>query len=229
MKLGVVPWKRKVVSVLTQLYLSRGYWAPFFVGRHRNFLIPIFPDFISFPRARSNFRTRDTANGVYSSLFRGKASGGHSKARQTRDGQVLQKFARFALIAVTSARARVCKCPPPQIPVSQSPFQWIDAIRCTNFAQKTNASAQLWCQIWLRGSGIKKEGGGVGNDASMHSVIFDSARVRGALRCYDAIDRVEDRAVVFLARSSLWVKSERSRRRQRLGSFTFFQYQSQFR
>ena len=23
-------WKRKVVSVLTQLYLSRGYWAPFF-------------------------------------------------------------------------------------------------------------------------------------------------------------------------------------------------------
>ena len=36
-----MPWKRKVVSVLTQLYLSRGYWAPFFVGRHRNFLIPI--------------------------------------------------------------------------------------------------------------------------------------------------------------------------------------------
>ena len=59
--------------------------------------------------------------------------------------------------------------------------------------------------------------------------MFDSARVRGALRCYDAIDRVEDRAVVFLARSSLWVKSERSRRRQRLCSFIFFQYSSQFR
>ena len=40
-KLGVVPWKREVVSVLTQLSLSRGYWAPFFVGRHRNFLIPV--------------------------------------------------------------------------------------------------------------------------------------------------------------------------------------------
>ena len=31
-KLRVVPWKRKVVSVLTQLYLSRGYWAPFLLG-----------------------------------------------------------------------------------------------------------------------------------------------------------------------------------------------------
>ena len=38
-----------------------------------------------------------------------------------------------------------------------------------------------------------------------------------------------DRAVVFLARSSLWVKSERSRKRPRLCSFLFFQYQSQFR
>ena len=56
----------------------------------------------------------------------------------------------------------------------------------------------------------------------MHSAMFDSARVRGALRCYDAIDRVEDRAVVFLARSSLWVKSERSRRRQRLCFHFFF-------
>ena len=54
----------------------------------------------------------------------------------------------------------------------------------------------------LGGSGIKKRGGG-GNDASMHSAMFDSARVRGALRCYDTINRVEDRAVVFLARSSL--------------------------
>ena len=56
----------------------------------------------------------------------------------------------------------------------------------------------------------------------MHSVMFDSAQVRGALRCYIAIDRVEDRAVVFLAKSSLWVKSERSWRRQRLCSFIFF-------
>ena len=61
-------------------------------------------------------------NGVYSSLFRAKASGGHSKARETRDAQFLQKFTWFALIAVTSARPRVCKCPPPRIPVSQSPF-----------------------------------------------------------------------------------------------------------
>ena len=36
--------------------------------------------------------------------------------------------------------------------------------------------------------GSKKEGGG--NDASLHSAMFDSARVRGVLRCYDAIDRV---------------------------------------
>ena len=33
-------------------------------------------------------------NGVHSSLFRGKASGGHSKARQTRDAQFLQKVTR---------------------------------------------------------------------------------------------------------------------------------------
>ena len=64
----------------------------------------------------------ENRNGVYSSLFRAKASGGHSKARETRDGQFLQKFTRFALIAVTLAWLRVCKCPPPRIPVSQSPF-----------------------------------------------------------------------------------------------------------
>ena len=62
------------------------------------------------------------SNGVYSSLFRAKASGGHSKARETRDAQFMQKFVGFALIGVTPARSRVCKCPPPQIPVSQSPF-----------------------------------------------------------------------------------------------------------
>ena len=61
-------------------------------------------------------------NGVYSSLFRGKASGGHSKGRETRDAQFLQKVTRFALTGVGPARPRPCKCPPPQIPVSQSPF-----------------------------------------------------------------------------------------------------------
>ena len=50
---------------------------------------------------------------------------------------------------------------------------------------------------------MKKKGGGGGNHTSMHSAMFDSARVRGALCCYDAIDRGEDRAVVFLARPSL--------------------------
>ena len=57
-------------------------------------------------------------NGVYSSLFCVKGSGGHSKARETRDAQFMQKFVGFALIGVTPARPQVCKCPPPQIPVS---------------------------------------------------------------------------------------------------------------
>ena len=56
-------------------------------------------------------------NGVYSLLFRAKASGGHSKAREARDAQSLQKVTRFALIGVGPARPRPCKCPPPQIPV----------------------------------------------------------------------------------------------------------------
>ena len=43
-KLGVVPWIRKVVPVFTQLYLSRRYWAPFICG-HRNFLIPAKSEF----------------------------------------------------------------------------------------------------------------------------------------------------------------------------------------
>ena len=47
---------------------------------------------------------------------------------QKRGKPKLQKFTRFALICVTSARPWVCKCPLPQIPVSQSPFWWIDAI-----------------------------------------------------------------------------------------------------
>ena len=61
-------------------------------------------------------------NGVYSSLFRAQASGGHSKARETRDAQLMQKFTRFALLGLGPAQPRVCECPPPQIPVSQSPF-----------------------------------------------------------------------------------------------------------
>ena len=40
-KLGVVPWTRKVISVFTQLYLSSRYGAPFCVGRHRSLLIPV--------------------------------------------------------------------------------------------------------------------------------------------------------------------------------------------
>ena len=66
--------------------------------------------------------TNQSENGVYSSLFRAKASGAHSKTWETRDAQFLQKVTRFALIGVGPARPRVCKCPPPQIPVSQSPF-----------------------------------------------------------------------------------------------------------
>ena len=61
-------------------------------------------------------------NGVYSFLFRAKASGGHSKARETRDAQFLQKFTRFALIGRGPARPRVCKCPLLRIPLSQSPI-----------------------------------------------------------------------------------------------------------
>ena len=45
-------------------------------------------------------------------------------------------------------------------------------------------------RMWVMVGGSEKEGGGDGNDASLHSAMFDSARVRGVLRCYDAIDRV---------------------------------------
>ena len=61
-------------------------------------------------------------NGIYSSLFRAQASGGHSKARETRDAEFMQKLIWFALIGLGRAQPRVCECPPPQIPVSQSPF-----------------------------------------------------------------------------------------------------------
>ena len=61
-------------------------------------------------------------NGLYSSLFRAQASGGHSKARETRDAQFMQKFTRFALLGLGPAQPRVCECPQPQIPVSQRNF-----------------------------------------------------------------------------------------------------------
>ena len=47
---------------------------------------------------------------------------GTLKARETRDAQFMQKFTRFALIGLGPTRPLVCECPPPQIPVSQSPF-----------------------------------------------------------------------------------------------------------
>ena len=65
---------------------------------------------------------RFSTNGVYSSLFRAQASGGHSKARETRDAQFMQKFTLFSLVGFGPAQPRVCECPPPQIPLSQSPF-----------------------------------------------------------------------------------------------------------
>ena len=52
-------------------------------------------------------------NGVYSILFRAKASGGHSKAREARDAQFLQKITRFALIGVGPARP---DCDPASVP-----------------------------------------------------------------------------------------------------------------
>ena len=56
-----------------------------------------------------------------------------------------------------------------------------------------------------RGSGIKKWlGGGVATKhRCMHSAMFDSARVRVVLRCYDTIDRVLELAIIFLVKSSL--------------------------
>ena len=74
--------------------------------------------------------------------------------------------------------------------------------------------------IRLGGSGKEKKGGG--NDASLHSAMFDSARVRGVFRCYDAIDRVVEWAITFLVKSSLRVKAEQSKKRQRFCSFVLF-------
>ena len=68
--------------------------------------------------------------------------------------------------------------------------------------------------------GNEKEGGG--NDASLHSAMFDSARVRGVLRCYDAIDRV-----VRGFSLSLWCllcewRQKRPQKRQSFCSFVLF-------
>ena len=52
--------------------------------------------------------------------------------------------------------------------------------------------------------------------------MFDSARVRGGLRCYDAIDRVVEWVITFLVKSSLRVKAEQSQNRQRFCSFVLF-------
>ena len=52
--------------------------------------------------------------------------------------------------------------------------------------------------------------------------MFDSARVRGVFRCYDAIDRVVEWAITFLVKSSLRVKAEQSKKRQRFCSFVLF-------
>ena len=79
--------------------------------------------------------------------------------------------------------------------------------------------------ILLGGSGIKKgwEGGG-GNDASLHSAIFDAARVRGVLRCYDAIHLVLQWGVTLLVMISLRVKAEKPQKRQRFCSFVLFSF-----
>ena len=49
--------------------------------------------------------------------------------------------------------------------------------------------------------------------------MFDSARVRGGLRCYDAIDRVVEWVITFLVKSSLRAKAEQS---QKKTAFLFF-------
>ena len=81
----------------------------------------------------------------------------------------------------------------------------------------------LWHFAQTRGSAIKRGGGGGGdNDASLHSVMIDSARVRGVLCCYDAIDRVVEWVITFLVKSSLRVKAEQSQKRQSFCSFVLF-------
>ena len=47
---------------------------------------------------------------------------GDTQKRGKPEMQFMKKFTRFALLGLGPAQLRVCKCPPPQIPVSQSPF-----------------------------------------------------------------------------------------------------------
>ena len=75
----------------------------------------------------------------------------------------------------------------------------------------------------------KKKRGGGGNDASLHSAMFDSARVRGVFRCYDAIDLVVEWAITFLVKSSLRVKAEQSKKDSVFVLLFFFPYQFRFR
>ena len=79
----------------------------------------------------------------------------------------------------------------------------------------------LWHFAQTRGSAIKRGGGG-DNDASLHSAMFDSARVRGILCCYSAIDRVVEWVITFLVKSSLRVKAEQSQNKQSFCSFVLF-------
>ena len=84
--------------------------------------------------------------------------------------------------------------------------------------------------VTLGGSGIEKKGGG--NDASLHSAMFDSARVRGVFRCYDAIDRVDvvEWAITFLVKSSLRVKAQNNLKKDSVFVLLFFfPYQFRFR
>ena len=52
-----------------------------------------------------------------------------------------------------------------------------------------------------------------GNNVSLHSAMFDSARVRGVLRCYNVIDRVVDWVITFLVKSPLRLKTERPQKK----------------
>ena len=75
---------------------------------------------------------------------------------------------------------------------SQNGFHWIlDTMESTQAPLRLPYSGVQKRSNWpqLGGSGIKKKGGG--NDASMHSGMFDSARVRGVktLRMHWAVNQ----------------------------------------
>ena len=60
---------------------------------------------VQFPKTVITDMFLQQFNPVYSSLFRAKASGGHSEVWETRDAQFLQEVTRFALIGVGPAAA----------------------------------------------------------------------------------------------------------------------------